>query len=282
MKRTERQGKECIQMWKEEYEQIPVPKEAKERMAKGIQLAKAEQKRRDFMNTWKKTGLTAAAVLVTFGATVNVSPAIANAMDGIPVIGSIARVVTFRNYTNETGTMEANINIPQMGKNTAVNADIKAYVEPLIADYEKKLAETSGDAHFSVQSDYKVVFDNDDYVSLEINTEVISGSGAQFVKVFTVDKKTGEAVSLKDYLGSQEKMDAVTAEIKKQMAEQTAKDENNIYFAEGEEGGFTALKGEESFYPDEKGDIVVVFDEYEVAPGYMGVVRFTIPKAIFA
>lgn len=282
MRKTEKQGKECIQMWKEEYEQIPVPKEAKERMVKGIQLAKAEQKRRNFMNTWKKTGLTAAAVLVTFGAAVNISPAVANAMDGIPVIGSIARVVTFRTYTDKTGNMQADINVPQMGKNTSVNTDMKAYAETLIAAYEKELKETAGDAHFSVQSDYQVVFDDEKYVSLEITSEIISGSGAQFVKVFTVDKETEKSVSLKDYLGSQEKLDAITNNIKKQMAEQTAADENMIYFAEDEEGGFKALKGTENFYPDKDGNLVIVFDEYEVAPGYMGVVRFTIPKDVFA
>lgn len=282
MKKTERQGKQCIQTWKEEYEQIPVPNEAKEKIRKGIQMAKAEQKRRDFMNTWKKTGLTAAAVLVIFGTAVNISPTVANAMDGIPVIGSIARVVTFRTYTDKTGNMQADIKVPQMGNNTSVNEDIKTYAETLIANYEKELAKSAGDAHFSVQSDYEVVFDNDDYVSLEITSEILSADGTQLVKVFTVDKKTGEAVSLKNYLGSQAKLDAATDNIKKQMAEQTAADENMMYFAEDEEGGFKALKGTENFYPDKDGNIVVIFNEYEVAPGYMGVVRFTIPKDVFA
>ena len=280
MKRTERQGKECIQMWKQEYEEIPVPKEAKERMIQGIHKAKAEQKRRDFMNTWKKTGLTAAAVVITFGAAVNISPTVANAMEGIPVIGSIARVVTFRHYTNDTGNTQADIKVPQMGKNTAVNDDLKAYAEALIADYEKELKETSGDAHFSVQSDYQVVFDNDAYVSLEIDSEIISAGGTQKVKVFTVDKTTGEAVSLLDYVGGQSKLDAVTENIKKQMAEQVA--EGKSYFAEKEDGGFKALLGTESFYPNADGSIVIVFNEYDIAPGSMGVVRFTIPQAAFA
>lgn len=43
---------------------------------------------------------------------------------------------------------------------------------------------------------------------------------------------------------------------------------------------FNLITGDESFYFNENGEIVIVFDEYEVAPGYMGAVEFTIPKDV--
>ena len=37
---------------------------------------------------------------------------------------------------------------------------------------------------------------------------------------------------------------------------------------------------ETSFYVNENGMRVIVFDEYEVAPGYMGIVEFEIPMEV--
>lgn len=36
------------------------------------------------------------------------------------------------------------------------------------------------------------------------------------------------------------------------------------------------------FYINDSGKLVLVFDEYEVAPGYMGVVSFEIPTEVVA
>ena len=36
----------------------------------------------------------------------------------------------------------------------------------------------------------------------------------------------------------------------------------------------------QNFYINNNGEIVISFDEYEVAPGYMGVVEFTIPNSV--
>ena len=61
-----------------------------------------------------------------------------------------------------------------------------------------------------------------------------------------------------------------------------AADSGITYFLDSEtpEWDFTGLTGEEDFYFDSQGQLVIVFDEYEVAPGYMGAVEFTIPKSV--
>ena len=46
------------------------------------------------------------------------------------------------------------------------------------------------------------------------------------------------------------------------------------------ETDFKGLTGSESFYFDESGQLVIAFNEYDVAPGYMGAVDFTIPKTV--
>lgn len=279
MKKQDDHRREPMEMWKEEYDQIPVPQEARDRIEAGIMRARLEKKRSDRMKNMKRTGVTAAALVLTFGIAVNASPVVAQAMDGIPVIGSIARVVTIRNYNESTDNgMMADISVPQIDGNVAANAEMDAYAKELIARYEKEVVAQLGqeEGHYALESSYEVVSDNDKYVSIRINTVETMASGAEFVKIFTVDKATGQTVSLKDYLNSPEKLEAVSQNIKDQMAE----DEGKVYFTEGEVGGFTGLTGDENFYLNEAGELVIVFGEYEVAPGYMGTVSFTIPKDV--
>lgn len=283
MKTQDDHRREPMEMWKEEYDQIPVPQEARDRIEAGIMRAKLEKKRSDRMKNMKRTGVTAAALVLTFGIAVNASPVVAQAMDGIPVIGSIARVVTIRNYNESTNNgMMADISVPQIDGNVAANADMDAYAKELISRYEKEVVAQLGqeEGHYALESSYEVVSDNDKYVSIRINTEETMASGAEFVKIFTVDKATGQTVSLKDFLNSPEKLEAVSQNIKDQMAAQMAEDEGKVYFTEGEPGGFTGLTGDENFYLNESGELVIVFGEYEVAPGYMGTVSFTIPKDV--
>lgn len=283
MKTQNDHRREPMEMWKEEYDQIPVPQEARDRIEAGIMRARLEKKRSDRMKNMKRTGVTAAALVLTFGIAVNASPVVAQAMDGIPVIGSIARVVTIRNYNESTDNgMMADISVPQIDGNVAANAEMDAYAKELIARYEKEVVAQLGqeEGHYALESSYEVVSDNDKYVSIRINTVETMASGAEFVKIFTVDKATGQTVSLKDYLNSPEKLEAVSQNIKDQMAAQMAEDEGKVYFTEGEVGGFTGLTGDENFYLNEAGELVIVFGEYEVAPGYMGTVSFTIPADV--
>lgn len=283
MKTQDDHRREPMEMWKEAYDQIPVPQEARERIEAGIMRARLEKKRSDRMKNMKRTGVTAAALVLTFGIAVNASPVVAQAMDGIPVIGSIARVVTIRNFNETTDNgMMADISVPQIDGNVAANAEMDAYAKELISRYEKEVVAQLGqeEGHYALESSYEVVSDNNKYVSIRINTVETMASGAEFVKIFTVDKATGETVSLKDYLNSPEKLEAVSQNIKDQMAAQMAEDEGKIYFKEGEPGGFTGLTGDENFYLNEAGELVIVFGEYEVAPGYMGTVSFTIPADV--
>lgn len=283
MKKQDDHRREPMEMWKEEYDQIPVPQEARDRIEAGIMRARLEKKRSDRMKNMKRTGVTAAALVLTFGIAVNASPVVAQAMDSIPVIGSIARVVTIRNFSESTDNgMMADISVPQIDGNVAANAEMDAYAKELISRYEKEVVAQLGqeEGHYALESSYEVVSDNDKYVSIRINTVETMASGAEFVKIFTVDKATGQTVSLKDYLNSPEKLEAVSQNIKDQMAAQMAEDEGKVYFTEGEPGGFTGLTGDENFYLNEAGELVIVFGEYEVAPGYMGTVSFTIPKDV--
>lgn len=281
--------KKQIELLQQEYQCIPVPPEASSYIQKGIDQAKKEKKGVIMMKLFKNTGATAAAAVLAITVLTNVSPGIANAMEQIPLIGSIAKVVTFRTYEDKKGNFEADIQIPQVTQEDGstpeipANRSIEEYANQLIASYEQEVAQLNGDDHYSMDSSYKVVTDNPNYLSIQIDTTVTMASGAQYVKIFTIDKATGNVVTLTQLLGdNQNTLNAISDNIKEQMVQQMASDENVIYFYNSDmpEDDFKGLTGEESYYFNDKGELVIGFNEYEVAPGYMGAVEFTIPSSV--
>ena len=73
----------------------------------------------------------------------------------------------------------------------------------------------------------------------------------------------------------------ISDNIKKQMKEQMEADEMITYWLDSEtpEWDFQSVREDSTFYVNEKGNLVIVF-EYEVAPGYMGSVEFEIPDEV--
>ena len=53
-----------------------------------------------------------------------------------------------------------------------------------------------------------------------------------------------------------------------------------LYFIGESEGGFVKIDPEQTFYINADSQLVIVFDEYAVAPGCMGIVEFAIPTDI--
>ena len=71
----------------------------------------------------------------------------------------------------------------------------------------------------------------------------------------------------------------ISDNIKKQMREQMKKNDNLTYFLDdGEkEWDFEQIADDANFYINDKGELTFVFDKYKVAPGYMGIVEFSVP-----
>lgn len=58
-------------------------------------------------------------------------------------------------------------------------------------------------------------------------------------------------------------------------------DSDKTYWLDGEMG-FKTITHDQSFYINNNGKLVISFNKYDVAPGYMGVVEFIIPTKVIA
>ena len=283
-----------MQEIKNEYDCIPVPEELESKVRAAIQKARL-QKRKE--NSWiMKTrkivvgvGATAAAFMVGITGLANSNASIASAMEQIPVLGAITRVVTFRTYEDETGGASAHIEVPQVEGGEAVNDAIKEYTNTIIAQYEKdaelydheeSLGETD---HYSLDISYETVTDNEKVFGLRLNQTQIMASGYETVVIYNVDKSTGKIMSLGDLFQKDSNyLDVLTQNIQQQMRDQMQVDESVYYWLddEVEDWNFKQLSENATFYINKNGNLVIVFNEGDVAPMYMGVCEFVIPSDV--
>ena len=163
----------------------------------------------------------------------------------------------------------------------AVNQDMEATVNDLIKQFEDALSEEGYHGLYVTQ---EVVTDNAQYYTVKLSALEIEASGYEHNKFYTLDKVTGEVVTLADLFAKDSDYISVISEnIKSQMRQQMASDEDVTYFLDDDnmpEFNFQEITDETNFYFNEKGELVIAFDEYEVAPGSMGAPEFVIPQEI--
>ena len=239
--------------WKKEYEEIKVPENMKERMEASIERAKMEKRKVKKVKLWK-TCASAAAVLA---------------------IVLILPNTTGDGEAADQGTVE-------QAKATvdAINFDIEEETNKLIDEFKESMKNEEG--YQDIYIDSKVLTDNDRLFSLELILYQGAGSGYEQHKHYTVDKLTGKELTLKDLCGN-DYVDTISEEVKKQMKEQMAADESVKYWLDDPdvpEWNFDKIAEDQDFYVDAEGHVVICFNEYDVAPGSMGCVEFTMPQTV--
>lgn len=245
----------------------------------------------------KTAGWVAAAAVVILVVVPNISAEAAYAMGQIPILGSVIKAVTVREYHYEDEQFSAQIQEVQLERETdgqkeqeddiditagesiaVINESIEEMTDRLIARFEEQVE--TGEGHSGVYADHEIVTDTDTWFTLRINVTEVAASGMNYQYYYHIDKTTGEIATLKDlFEDGADYITVVSENIKKQMKEKMAEDDSIIYWVDTEEElghQFEQIKEDQNFYLSEDGQIVICFDEYEVAPGYMGLVQFTV------
>ena len=302
---------ERLDKMNQEYHEIFIPAELRQRVETGIREAKKDmeterqttierkkkpmKKKNNKMITFAKTvGGAVAAALIAITVMANSGASIAHAMAKIPVIGAIAEVVTFREYQDSTNQMYADVKVPEVEvKNedgtvnqestNAINQSIQEYTDEIIAQYQADVEAADGQGYQAVDLDYQVITDSERLFSIRFDKLVVMASGEETVKIYHIDKKTGELINLSGiFKEGVNYIDPISENIRKQMKEQMAADENVTYWLDSDtpEWDFKSITADTTFYINEEGRLVIVFDEGEVAPMSMGSVEFVIPTEV--
>ncbi len=216
----------------------------------------------------------------------NFSKAYAKSLADVPVIGRIVKVVTIRNYFYSDDNHEMEINVPRIedesGAADYINKDVEELTKILADKFDEERKAAGNEGYGAIYVDYDVVTNTDKWFTLKITVHETAGSSNTYYKYYHIDKTKGEIVKLSDIAENDEFYSTVEAEIKRQMKQRMKNDSDAVYWVDSEDFGqnFEKLEADCNFYWNKKGELVIVFDKYEVAPGSMGTPEFTIGKSV--
>lgn len=285
-----------LEQLKKEYMNVPIPMELDFAVKKALKESGVNSMNRK--SNFKRIRIAAASIaaaLVIFIAGINSSPVFAATLSKVPVVGGIVKVLTFREYTVNEDTFNANIKVPAiqgLGDKTLENSLNEKYLAENKKLYEGFMADTeelkkNGGGHLGVDSGYIVKTDTDRILTIGRYVVNTVGSSSTTMKYDTIDKKNEILITLPSLFKDDRYIDIISENIKSQMAEQYKADNQKFYWVEGIEKEanmelFEKISKEQNFYINAEGKLVISFDKYEVAPGYMGVVEFVIPTEIMS
>ena len=275
---------------KKKYDETEIPDELAERIQMEITRQDSKRRKAVFWNLGFRRGLAAAAAaVVLFTTGLNTSTVFAETVGNLPVIGAVARVLTFRSYETEDEDLKISVEIPSIEMISEDFSDLEKSVNEEILrlceqyaqeartraeEYRKAFLDTGGTeeewaAHnIEIRVWYEVKSQTENYLSLAIiGTENWNNANNQ-IRYYNFDLKKGTLATLADVLGENYKQIADDA-IRSQMEERKA--DGAVYFDD-----FEGINEDTPFYINESGNPVIVFEAYEIAPGSEGQQEFEI------
>ena len=287
---------------KQEYKEHTMSEEQVLAMKEKIKQAKKENRRKQTSHLRRKITGAAAAIVVLLTVLPNTSQSVAYAMSRVPLLSQWVKVVTFRDYQYSDDRNSANIQVPEITLDTEatkqpdpavseqtkkttdeINTEIQAITDQLIAEFEESKKNEEGYQNMTVESE--ILATTDQYFTLKLTCYQAAGSGAEWDYYYTIDLDTGKRISLPDlFRADSDYIDVISDNIKEQMKSHMAADENVRYWLDSDmpEWDFKSITDDTSFYLNENGEVVICFNEGDVAPMSMGCVTFVIPNDVLA
>ncbi len=288
-----------LEKMKEKYDQIIIPEELNIRIQHEIQKSREQQEELDKDGGRHRFRMVlrsmeaAAAICILFTVALNTSPVFAMEAGELPVIGGLARILTFRSYETEKEDIAVSVEIPtieMIAEDTGIKVDrinqeilagCNRYADDAVKraeEYRAAFLETGGTSeewaehNIKITVGYEIKQQNNDYLSFVVRGNENWTNAYSESKYYNLDLKTGKFVTLKDMLGG-DYIELVNKSIREQMAER--QNAGEIFFT-AEEGGFAGISEDVKFYINGNNRPVIVFEKYEIAPGSSGEIEFEI------
>lgn len=267
-----------------EYKSIKAPEETKimaEKILSENNTVEAKKKPFGFL---KQFTAIAACLVLMFTACLNISPVFAATVKEVPIIEKLAKLLIFRKYEDVSEDHDMKIDSAKVEglKNkelmNSINGKYEKEAKELYEGFMKKL--DGGLDKISLSSTYSVKSDNGTTMSIEHSIFEAAASGYNRLEYDTIDTKNEIYITLPSIFVDNSYVKVISAEIKDQIKEQMAGDDGRVYFTD--EDAFKSIDENQQFYINDNHKLVITFDEYEIAPGYMGTVEFEIPTESIA
>ena len=281
---------------KKVYESMEIP----EQLPNVIDQAFVRASSRRRIAWYRPVLSAAAAVCILFVALLNLSSTFASAMAEVPVLGNVAKVLTFRSYSIETDSEWITVNQPSIAGtgNTElekrVNREIQEKIDAIVADARQEAKQNREEAIAQGQDPtewmpvilditYEIKSSNEKILSFVIHkTETAASAYTQQI-FYNIELSSGKDLTLEDVLGPDYKEianQAIQETIDQRIAEDPVQWPYFVPTPDMPDEGFQGITDDQKFYIDGSGNVVISFDEYEIGPGSMGIQNFTVGKSL--
>ncbi len=128
-----------------------------------------------------------------------------------------------------------------------------------------------------IESNYEIRTDNDEVLSVDIYVVNTVGSSSTIHRFYNINKKTGEVITLSSrFENDNDYIKTIATKIMDEIDKRN-ETENPLYWTTYEEV-YNILSRKEQFYINESGNVVIVFDKYEIGAGALGCPEFEIKR----
>lgn len=278
-----------LERLKSKYMDIEIPSDLDDVVNKA--LNRPRKKNRTPLKILVGSGATAALLMIVL----NTNPVLAKSLSDVPLIGNVMNVMTFVEFKVDDEKHQANIKVPSISnlKDQDLEKSLnEKYLKENKQLYQEFMQEVEslkkqGDGHIGVESGYVVKTDNEKILSIGRYVVNTVGSSSTTIKYDTIDKKKQVIVTLPILFKDQNYIETISENIKDQMKQQMKEDKTKVYWildagVENPIDPFEKITANHNFYINQDNKLVISFDKYEVAPGYMGVVEFIIPTELLS
>lgn len=273
-----------LEQLKDNYNNIEIPENLNHVVNQSLNKKKPMNKK------W----LTSAASIAVLVGGINLSPAFANTLEQIPVVRNIVKVVRLSNYNLNENGFDVSIDVSKVEglKNKElqenINKEMEANAKQLYQDYVKEIEQLKKDnipGREMVKSWSETMTNNEKILSLVVYEFHAQGSSNTTRKFYNINKQNETALTLENMFAGKDYINIISENIKEQMNQQMKENPDKTYWLDDKEMGdenFDKIRKDQGFYINDKNELVICFDKYEVAPGCMGLVEFTIPNNVLA
>ncbi|HBF0727719.1 TPA: DUF3298 domain-containing protein [Clostridioides difficile] len=200
------------------------------------------------------------------------------------------KVLNAKSINFKQDNYEVNVSIPKIKGlkdktlENKLNNEFLQDGKKIYSEFQNKMKKEDNKGHRYLNVIHNVKNNSKDFLSIEVTKEEIEASSSITKKHYTVDKNRGILLNLPIFFKDSRYIKAISDNIKEQMRNQIKKDDTKSYFIDQDKDSpvkdFESINKYQDFYFNKNGNLVISFDEYEVAPGYMGAVEFVIPNKV--
>lgn len=279
-----------IEETKKSYESIEIPQTLNATVNSAIDRA-MKKKRNPFIHT-NPFVLVAACACIVLLISINSNQAFAESIYKIPVLGSIARVFTFREYQQENEGYSISLKEPALEgtNNTELEERINKEIQSRINNIKKNAEERAEEnkqlllqeggsmedlPYFTVIVDYEIKSSTNTSLSFVVNHTESYANTYTNQTFFNINLETGEDIAITELLGD-DYQEIIKENLRKQIKERMKQNPEFMYYTteDYESYIFDDLK----FYINSLGNVVIAFGKGEIAPPPMGLQEFEIIK----